>query len=32
MVTSAEGLFEELNLLVEDIRANPQKYVRLSIF
>jgi phospholipid/cholesterol/gamma-HCH transport system substrate-binding protein len=32
MATSAEGLFEELNLLVEDIRANPQKYVRLSIF
>ena len=27
-----ESLFEELNLLLEDIRANPRKYVRLSIF
>lgn len=28
----AERLVEELNLLMEDIRANPRKYVRLSIF
>ena len=28
----AETLMEELNLLMEDIRANPTKYVRLSIF
>ena len=28
----AEGLLEELNLLMQDIRANPRKYVRLSIF
>jgi phospholipid/cholesterol/gamma-HCH transport system substrate-binding protein len=28
----AENLVEELNLLMEDLRANPQKYVRLSIF
>ena len=28
----AELLVEELNLLMEDLRANPQKYVRLSIF
>jgi phospholipid/cholesterol/gamma-HCH transport system substrate-binding protein len=28
----AERLVEELNLLMEDIRENPRKYVRLSIF
>ena len=28
----AQNLVEELNLLMEDLRANPQKYVRLSIF
>ena len=28
----AEGLLEELNLLMQDLRANPRKYVRLSIF
>ena len=28
----AESLVEELNLLMEDLRANPDKYVRLSIF
>jgi phospholipid/cholesterol/gamma-HCH transport system substrate-binding protein len=28
----AENLVEELNLLMKDIRANPRKYVRLSIF
>ena len=27
-----ESLVEELNLLMEDLRANPSKYVRLSIF
>ena len=27
-----ERLVEELNLLMEDLRANPRKYVRLSIF
>ena len=27
-----ERLVEELNLLMEDIQANPRKYVRLSIF
>ncbi len=30
--TRAEGVLEELNLLMQDIRANPRKYVRLSIF
>ena len=30
--TRAEGLLEELNLLMQDLRANPRKYVRLSIF
>ena len=28
----AEDLLEELNLLMQDLRANPRKYVRLSIF
>lgn len=28
----AEGLLEELNVLMQDLRANPRKYVRLSIF
>jgi len=28
----AERLVEELNLLMEDLRENPRKYVRLSIF
>jgi phospholipid/cholesterol/gamma-HCH transport system substrate-binding protein len=28
----AESLVEELNLLMEDVRANPRRYVRLSIF
>ena len=32
LASRAESLVEELNLLFEDIRANPQKYVRLSIF
>lgn len=30
--TRAEGMLEELNLLMQDLRANPSKYVRLSIF
>ena len=30
--TRAEGLLEELSLLMQDLRANPRKYVRLSIF
>lgn len=30
--TRAEGLLEELNLLMQDLRENPRKYVRLSIF
>ena len=30
--TRAEGMLEELNLLMQDLRANPRKYVRLSIF
>ena len=30
--TVDESLVEELNLLMEDLRANPQKYVRLSNF
>ena len=28
----AEDLLEELNILMQDLRANPRKYVRLSIF
>ena len=32
LASRTESLFAELNLLVEDIRANPRKYVRLSIF
>ena len=32
LASRAERLVEELNLLMEDIRANPRKYVRLSIF
>ena len=32
LATRTETLVEELNLLMEDIRANPRKYVRLSIF
>ena len=32
LASRTEGLIEELNLLLEDIRANPRKYVRLSIF
>ena len=32
LASRTESLFEELNLLLEDIRANPRKYVRLSIF
>ena len=32
LASRAENLVEELNLLMEDLRANPQKYVRLSIF
>jgi phospholipid/cholesterol/gamma-HCH transport system substrate-binding protein len=28
----AEDLLEELNLLMQDLRANPRKYVRLYIF
>jgi phospholipid/cholesterol/gamma-HCH transport system substrate-binding protein len=32
LATRTESLVEELNLLLEDIRANPRKYVRLSIF
>ena len=32
LVSRAERLIEELNLLMEDLRANPRKYVRLSIF
>ena len=32
LASRAESLVEELNLLFEDIRANPQKYVHLSIF
>ena len=32
LTSRAESLVEELNLLIEDIRANPRKYVRLSIF
>jgi phospholipid/cholesterol/gamma-HCH transport system substrate-binding protein len=27
-----EGVLEQLNLLLEDIRKNPRRYVRLSIF
>lgn len=32
LASRVERLVEELNLLMEDLRANPQKYVRLSIF
>jgi phospholipid/cholesterol/gamma-HCH transport system substrate-binding protein len=32
LASRTEALVEELNLLMEDIRANPRKYVRLSIF
>ena len=32
VASRTESLLEELNLLLEDIRANPRKYVRLSIF
>ena len=32
LASRAERLIEELNLLMEDLRANPRKYVRLSIF
>ena len=32
LVSRTERLVEELNLLLEDLRANPDKYVRLSIF
>ena len=32
LASRAEGLVEELNLLLADLRANPDKYVRLSIF
>lgn len=32
LASRTERLVEELNLLMEDIRANPRKYVRLSIF
>jgi phospholipid/cholesterol/gamma-HCH transport system substrate-binding protein len=32
LASRAQNLVEELNLLMEDLRANPQKYVRLSIF
>ena len=32
LASQTESLIEELNLLMEDIRANPRKYVRLSIF
>ena len=31
LASRAERLVEELNLLMEDLRANPRKYVRLSI-
>jgi len=32
LASRTESLVEELKALLEDIRANPQKYVRLSIF
>ena len=32
LASRAERLVEELNLLMEDLRASPRKYVRLSIF
>ena len=32
LASRAERLIEELNILMEDLRANPRKYVRLSIF
>ena len=32
LASRTENLIEELNLLIEDLRENPQKYVRLSIF
>ena len=32
MASRTENLIEELNLLIKDLRENPQKYVRLSIF
>ena len=32
LATRTESLIEELNILIEDIRADPRKYVRLSIF
>jgi phospholipid/cholesterol/gamma-HCH transport system substrate-binding protein len=32
LASCVERLVEGLNLLVEDIQANPRKYVRLSIF
>ena len=32
LASRTETLIEELNSLLEDIRANPRKYVRLSIF
>jgi phospholipid/cholesterol/gamma-HCH transport system substrate-binding protein len=32
LASRTERLVEELNLLMEDIRENPRKYVRLSIF
>ena len=31
LASRAERIVEELNLLMEDLRANPRKYVRLSI-
>ena len=32
LASRTESLIEELNRLIEDIQANPRKYVRLSIF
>ena len=32
LAVRAEDLLNELNLLMQDLRANPRKYVRLSIF
>jgi len=32
LAVRAEDLLDQLSLLLVDLRANPRKYVRLSIF
>ena len=32
LALQAEDLLEQMSSLLDDIRANPRKYVRLSIF